>query len=481
MHVIEHDSAKDICLPKYLCSGETEMLKKNASRLVLFLILLDLLVLTPNIQSAGASGTIYIRADGSIDPSTAPILRSGDLYTFTNDISGSIIAEKDNIVVNGAGHTLQGTGEETGIDLSGRTNVIIQNMRITTFDYAVYLSSSSRITVSETNIADSSSGIWISYSSNNNITGNSITANVFEGIYLFSSSYNSIAGNNITANTFDGIYLFSSSNNTISGNNITNNGDGVTSYYSSDNNVFHNNFISNFEQAYSESSTDIWDNAYPSGGNYWNNYAGVDKKCGPSQDHSGNDGLGDTPYTIDSNNQDNYPLMNPWTPPAGHNVAIISVISAKTVIGQGYSGNITVYGANKGEYLETFSVTTYADVTPIASTTVPLGSGSTTSITFSWNTNGTPRGNYTISAYAEPVPSETDTSDNNFTDGWILVSVVGDVSGDGKVNLVDVFSVALAYGSVPGMTKWNPNLDVNNDGRINLIDYFTTALNYGKS
>jgi hypothetical protein len=31
---------------------------------------------------------------------------------------------------------------------------------------------------------------------------------------------------------------------------------------------------------------------------------------------TGSDGIGDTPYLIDGNNRDNYPLMNPWTPPA---------------------------------------------------------------------------------------------------------------------------------------------------------------------
>jgi len=454
---------------------------KNVTRLLLLLLLSNLLICALNVQSAAASGDIYIRADGSIDPSTSPIQRNVNVYTFTDNIDGNIIVQRDNVVINGAGHTLQGTGVETGIDLSSRTNVTIQNMVIKTFDDALYLHSSNQITISGTDITDSTDGIRVSDSSNNSIYENNIAGNSYEGIYILVSSNNTISENNITANTGDGVYLWGSSNNTVSGNSISNNWWGITSYYSTNNKIFHNNFINNPSQAYVESSVDVWDEGYPSGGNYWNDYGGTDHRCGPSQDHPGSDGMGDTPYIIDSNTQDNYPLMNPWTSPAGHNVAIISVISAKTVIGQGYSGNITVYGANRGEYLETFSVITYADVTPIASTTVPLGSGSTTSITFSWNTNGTPRGNYTISAHAGQVPSETDTSDNNFTDGSILVSVVGDVSGDGKVNLVDVFSVALAYGSVPGMTKWNPNLDVNNDGRINLIDYFITALNYGKS
>ena len=44
-----------------------------------------------------------------------------------------------------------------------------------------------------------------------------------------------------------------------------------------------------------------WDNGYPSGGNYWSDYTGVD-----------GDGIGDTPYIIlGGDNQDWYPFMNP--------------------------------------------------------------------------------------------------------------------------------------------------------------------------
>ena len=62
----------------------------------------------------------------------------------------------------------------------------------------------------------------------------------------------------------------------------------------------------------------IWDNGYPSGGNYWSDYAGVD---------ADGDGIGDTPYIIDDNNIDHYPLMGPFNSfntSVGYSVDVIS-------------------------------------------------------------------------------------------------------------------------------------------------------------
>jgi parallel beta-helix repeat protein len=456
------------------------MVKRTASQamiMLLFLMILTCAFTAFTICLVKASGPIYIRADGSIDPPTAPIHQNGDSYTLTDNIDGSIVIEKDSIIVDGAGHTLQGTGSETGIDLSLRTNVTIQNMEIRTFDYAVYLSSSHHISILGTNIADSSDGIWVSDSSSNNIFGNNITTNVLEGIYILVSTDNSISGNNITTNTFDGIYLFSSSNNTISGNNIANNGWGVTSYYSSDDRIFHNNFISNFEQADSESSIDVWDNAYPSGGNYWSDYTGVDEKSGPYQDQPGSDGIGDTPYVIDASNRDRYPLMAQYY--LRHDITVTAVAPSKTVVGQGYSLNINVTLANQGDYTETFNVTVYANTTSIASQNVTLSSGNSTAINFTWNTAGFAKGNYTISAAAEILPGETDTTDNNLTDGWITVTIPGDVNGDFRCEGKDIAIIAKAYGSLIGQPAYVPNADINDDGKIDGKDIAVASKHYG--
>ena len=78
-------------------------------------------------------------------------------------------------------------------------------------------------------------------------------------------------------------------------------------------NLFHkNNFINNNVQA--DGYAD-WDNGYPSGGNFWSDYNGPDLFSGPFQDIPGSDGIGDMQYNITTewvNDQDNYPLMDPW-------------------------------------------------------------------------------------------------------------------------------------------------------------------------
>ena len=61
-----------------------------------------------------------------------------------------------------------------------------------------------------------------------------------------------------------------------------------------------------------EGSANNWDYGYPSGGNYWSDYNGTDVYSGPYQNETGSDGKGDTPYSIDEYNVDDYPLMTPW-------------------------------------------------------------------------------------------------------------------------------------------------------------------------
>jgi len=105
--------------------------------------------------------------------------------------------------------------------------------------------------------------------------------------------------------------------NNIFGNNITDSLLGIYCAMNFGNSIYHNNFINNTQQVYipvPSVTINIWDGGYPSGGNYWSDYTGVDDKSGPNQQLPGSDGIGDTSYTIDANNIDHYPLLNPWTP-----------------------------------------------------------------------------------------------------------------------------------------------------------------------
>jgi parallel beta-helix repeat protein len=162
-----------------------------------------------------------------------------------------------------------------------------------------------------------------------------------------------------------------------------------------------------------------------------------------------------------------------------HDVAI-KYVSSKTVVGQGCSSTINVKALNAGSYAETFNVTVYANFTAIAFRLIMLYSGNSTLVDFRWNTTDYVRGNYTISAYAEPVQGETDTANNGLSDGWVFISIVGDTNGDKKVDLKDVFAVARAFGSYPGHPKWNPNCDLDGNNKVDLKDYFATVKNYGK-
>jgi len=171
---------------------------------------------------------------------------------------------------------------------------------------------------------------------------------------------------------------------------------------------------------------------------------------------------------------------------SGHDVAVISVEPHKTVVGQSFSMNIAVTLKNYGIFNETFETEIYVNTTAIKTQTVTLASGNSTKFTIIWNTTDFAKSNYVISAYAWPVPSETDTTDNTLTDGWIIVAMVGDITGpdgypDGKCDMRDVYLVARRFGITPSHPLWNPNCDFNDDDKIDMRDIYVVAKNFGKT
>jgi parallel beta-helix repeat protein len=161
-------------------------------------------------------------------------------------------------------------------------------------------------------------------------------------------------------------------------------------------------------------------------------------------------------------------------------VAVHNVMSSKTNVGKGYNLNINVTAADPGAYTETFNVTAYANTTTIATQTVTLTSGSSTTITFTWNTTGVPYGKYTIRAYAWPVPGEINTANNYFTGGWVVVTIPGDVDGDGYVGARDLGILGAAYNSYPGSSNWNPNADIDGEEYVGARDLGILGANYNK-
>jgi parallel beta-helix repeat protein len=493
-----------------------------------------------DVRPANAQAeTIYINSDGSVIPSSAPISSLGNVtYAFTGNISypvyNGIVVERGSILVDGNGYTIQGNQSGTGISVTTIDNVKIRNINVESFqtgisiggfsnnntisgnnatansDYGIYLGASSSNFVTGNNATANGYGIYLSGSYDNVITGNNANANSNGGISLYPADENIISANNASGNAY-GIELWASSNNTISGNNATANNYGiyVNLLYSrrnifpssnnnivaniladnkvaldfggtSNNTVYHNSFVGNSAQVGIDdiSLNNTWNDAYPSGGNFWSNYNGTDMYCGSYQNESSSDGVSDTPYVIDrlyTGNIDHYPLMNPWTYP---DIAATNLTISKTIFGQGYPALVNVTFKNHGNKAEAFNATVYANSTIIHSEQIVLAMTNST-LNFEWDPTGFTYGNYTISAHAWPVPYETNTA-NDCIGCLITVSIPGDINGDFKVGLQDLVILAQAYGSRVGDAKYDPNVDIDSTGAVGLLDLYIMALHYGQ-
>jgi parallel beta-helix repeat protein len=289
-------------------------MRRIFSGLFVLILLIGTVTLASNIQPVRASGTIYIRADGNIDPPTAPISTIDNItYTFTSNIYESVLAERDNIIIDGNGCKLEGVGFDSGFDLSTKNNVTIKNTNIIEFCTGIALDHSYNNVILNNNLTGNAYGIELAwYSLNNTILGNRAESNSGTGIVIAAYSSNNNVVNNTVTNNECGIALASyASGNLIVGNSAENNTVGFYIGSSSNNMICNNNFIQSIKQVETWYSTNVWDNGYPSGGNFWSDYTGVD---------ADGDGIGDTPYVIDADNQDRYPLMHPWGPLPVHNI-----------------------------------------------------------------------------------------------------------------------------------------------------------------
>jgi parallel beta-helix repeat protein len=232
--------------------------------------------------------TFVISADGRVTPSTTLIQQTGNTYSLTDNMSKQIWLQRSDVVLDGKGHI------NSGINANGQTNVTIKNFGCT----EISLHGVSNFTVF-----------------NNTLSTLDMPWYETSAITVYNSSFVKIVGNTIT-NSDIGIFMTASHDNLIVSNTISGMSTvwqhvsaGIMLYNSSNNTIHHNNFANNTLAVAIEGLSSVnnrWNDGESSGGNYWGDYQSKYPK-GSERDNSG---IWNTPYVIDANNIDHYPLIN---------------------------------------------------------------------------------------------------------------------------------------------------------------------------
>jgi parallel beta-helix repeat protein len=398
--------------------GERKLLKKRiVSGIMLILLVIGMLTLAFNIQPAKAAPKTIIVPDNystiqeAIDNAASGdtiFVRSGT-YSEHIEINKSLILKEESsqnttikakmkidlfgIHITASNVTLTGfritydVAPTILMSIDGRNGTCFNNtikgnvfINIITDTLDIRISNGNHILDNIIYGDKDTSGIDLTYSSFNIVKNNAVVGG-FMGIY------DNWGGNNLILDNFmthqvvwediTGAITFQFvSNNTVVGNTFIENERAIDIFKSSNNTIYHNNFINNTVQVVSTPEyKNFWDDGYPSGGNYWSDYNDTDLYSGPYQNETGSDGVGDVRYVIDENNQDNYPLMSPWTP---------------------------------------------------------------------------------------------------------AFRLVGDINGDGKVDIQDLVLFIKAFGSYPTHPRWNIEADLNNDSKVDIKDLVLIIKHFGE-
>lgn len=297
------------------------------------------------VDAAGSADTIYVRSGEYIEHVTV-----GKSLTLTGEdkeatiIDGSgigyvIYVTADNVDISG--FTVQ--NGENGILLSSSSNTISNNI-ISNHDVGVcgVKHGSGYNHIIDCSLTNCGTGIvlWVGHHNTYENCSASYCSTGFHvgwghrnllkdckawdctgwGIVLDSCEYTRVENCDVWSNDA-GIVIYScgaAMYNTITGCNAYSNGIGILTYDQKDkshgryNKIYHNNIVNNIEYQAMDGQyyPNEWDDGYPSGGNYWNDYTGVDFYSGANQDILGSDGIGDITYDISGSAgaQDRYPL-----------------------------------------------------------------------------------------------------------------------------------------------------------------------------
>lgn len=232
---------------------------------------------------------------------------------------------------NGTGTVIYITADD--VKISGFT---VQNSGNVTGCSGIHIADSVGVNISRNIVRNNLRGIFVMDSSNNVLSGNEVS-NSEHGIRLYYSSNNVLWGVKVSNNS-RGIYFGYSDDNVLSGNVISDNEEGVRMFVSSGNVIFHSNFVNDTKPVVSVDSVNSWDNGVE--GNYWSGYEGMDED---------QDGIGDTPFIINENNTDSFPLMgmvSDFNVVYEREAYCVSVVCNSTVSGFGFDVAAMMLGFN---------------------------------------------------------------------------------------------------------------------------------------
>ena len=151
-------------------------------------------------------------------------------------------------------------------------------------------------------------------------------------------------------------------------------------------------------------------------------------------------------------------------------VTVDNITSAQSFVQEGFPVNLTATVENVGESASSSNLTFYCGGIALDTQTVTVAGGSSTVVSFVWNTTGFALGNYTLSTFVWPLNGEPNLINNNSTGSTILVTCPGDLNGHYEVDFQDITTFVSAYINYYQTGQYYPAADFDHDRKLTFND-----------